>query len=61
MEKNIVVLMSEIKNETGFDQTELAKLLGTSQPTVHRILSGQDECKLKTLRAIVDLHKKTFS
>jgi len=61
MEKNIVALLKEIKGETGFCQTELAKALGTTQPTIHRILNGQVECKLSTWRAIVDLHNKTFS
>jgi len=61
MEKNIVVLLKEIKSETGFCQTELAKALGTTQPTIHRILNGQLECKLSTWRSIAELHKKIFS
>jgi transcriptional regulator with XRE-family HTH domain len=59
MNKTISTLLQEIKAETGWSEPRIADELGTSQPTVNRILNGQPECKGSTLRAIEALHKKT--
>jgi hypothetical protein len=65
MSKPISELLNEIKTETGWSEpriaTELRALLPDSrmsQPTVNRILNGQDECKSSTLRAIEALHER---
>jgi predicted transcriptional regulator len=59
MNKPISTLLQEIKVETGWSEPRIADEIGTSQPTVNRILKGQEECKGSTLRAIEALHKKT--
>ncbi|WP_425558041.1 helix-turn-helix transcriptional regulator [Herbaspirillum huttiense] len=61
MSTDISTLLKEIKDATGWSEPALARGIGTSQPTVNRILNGQDECKATTYRAICDLHKKTVS
>jgi predicted transcriptional regulator len=58
MSKDITTLLAEIQAETGWSQPRIADELGTSQPTVNRILKGQDDCKGSTLKAIERLHKK---
>ena len=58
MDKDIATLLGEIKSTTGWSEPRIASELGTSQPTVNRILNGQPDCKGATLRAIVDLHAK---
>jgi predicted transcriptional regulator len=57
MDKNISTLLTEIKDATGWSEVKIATELGTSQPTVNRILNGQVDCKGSTLRAISDLHR----
>jgi predicted transcriptional regulator len=57
MDKNISTLLAEIKDATGWSEVKIAEVIGTSQPTVNRILNGQDDCKGSTLRAITDLHR----
>jgi len=57
MDKNISTLLNEIKAESGWSQPRIAAVLGTSQPTVNRILKGQTDCKGSTLRAIEVLHR----
>ena len=56
MDTKISTLLREIKDATGWSEPKIAAELGTSQPTVNRILNGQDECKASTFRAINDLH-----
>jgi predicted transcriptional regulator len=58
MDKNICTLLSEIKAATAWSEPRIAEELGTSQPTVNRILNGQEDCKGSTLRAIVELHER---
>lgn len=58
MDKNISALLREIKDATGWTEPRIASEIGTSQPTVNRILNGQLDCKGSTLRAIVDLHRE---
>lgn len=58
MNKNISTLLKEIKLETGWGEVRIAAELKVSQPTVNRILKGQQECKGSTLKAIEDLHKR---
>lgn len=59
MDKNIGTLMQEIRSATGWSEPSLAREIGVSQPTVHRILKGQADCKASTLRAIEALHART--
>ena len=42
MQRNVWLL-----NEAGFSQGEMAKILGTSQPTISRILAGETATKGK--------------
>ncbi len=58
MDKDIATLLREIKSATEWSEPRIASEIGTSQPTVHRILKGQPDCKVATFRAIVDLHQK---
>jgi predicted transcriptional regulator len=58
MDKDIATLLREIKSTTDWSEPRIAAELGTSQPTVNRILNGQPDCKGATLRAIVDLHAR---
>lgn len=37
-------------------EAQLAIELGTTQPTVNRILNGQSDCKIAMYRAIVSMH-----
>jgi transcriptional regulator with XRE-family HTH domain len=60
MDKDIGTLLREIKQATQWSELRIAQELGTSQPTVNRILNGQVDCKGKTLRAIADLHASVF-
>ena len=57
MDKKISTLLTEIKSATGWSEVKIAEELGTSQPTVNRILNGQDDCKGSTLLAITELHR----
>lgn len=61
MDKNISTLLREIKEATGWSEPKIAAELGTSQPTVNRILNGQGECKVSTFRAITELHSSTLN
>lgn len=58
MEKDNDTLLQEIQARTGWSQPRMASEIGTSQPTVNRILKGHVDCKSSTMRAIVALHKK---
>lgn len=58
MDKDISTLLKEVKAEAGWSETRIAEEIGTSQPTVNRILKGQDDCKGSTLRSIEELHKR---
>lgn len=57
MDKTISTLLREIKDATAWSEPRIAKELGTSQPTVNRILNGQTECMGSTYSAISELHK----
>jgi predicted transcriptional regulator len=56
MDKDICTLLKEIKAKTGWSEPRIALEIKVSQPTVNRILNGQDDCKGSTFRAIIDLH-----
>jgi transcriptional regulator with XRE-family HTH domain len=58
MDKDPSTLLKEIKSATGWSEPRIATELGTSQPTVNRILRGQPDCKVKTFRAITALHAR---
>jgi predicted transcriptional regulator len=60
MQKDISTLLQEISSATGLSQPAIAARIGTSQPTVNRIIRGQADCKASTLRAIERLHQETF-
>jgi transcriptional regulator with XRE-family HTH domain len=57
MDKDISTLLREIKEATRWSEPRIAAELGTSQPTVNRILNGQADCKATTYRAITLLHQ----
>jgi len=56
MQKDTSTLLSEIKAKSGLSEQAIASRIGTSQPTVNRILRGKTDCKSSTLRAIEQLH-----
>jgi predicted transcriptional regulator len=58
MDKDICTLLKEIKVESGWSETHIAREIGTSQPTVNRILNGQLDCQGSTLLSIVNVHKR---
>ncbi|WP_143748033.1 helix-turn-helix domain-containing protein [Burkholderia sp. JKS000303] len=49
-------LLADIKAKTKLSEIAIAERLGTSQPTVNRILRGKSECKSGTLLAIQRWH-----
>lgn len=49
-------MLSEIKAFTGMSEVALAKELKVSQPTVNRLLNGQDGCSSGTLMSIIRMH-----
>lgn len=49
-------LLAEIKQITKEGEIALSKRLGTSQPTVNRILRGNGNCKTDLYLAIMRLH-----
>jgi transcriptional regulator with XRE-family HTH domain len=56
MEKDISTLLQEIKEASGWTEMRIARALGSTQPTVSRILHGQADCKIATFHAIRALH-----
>jgi transcriptional regulator with XRE-family HTH domain len=60
MENEITRLLQEIKAKTGWSEPVIAQRIGTSQPTVNRILNGQGECKSRTYKAIQKLHGEAY-
>lgn len=56
MDKDISTLLREIKQATSWSEPRIAAEIGTSQPTVHRILKGQTDCMGRTQKAIEALH-----
>ena len=58
MDKNISTMLREIKAARGCGQPTLARELGTSQPTVNRILNGQTECRSGLFSRISALHSQ---
>lgn len=60
MHKQIDILLREIKDRLDCSEPFLAAELGTSQPTINRILKGQKDCRISTFLAIQRLHDKTF-
>jgi len=61
MNKDIGILMQEIRSATRWSEPRLASEIGVSQPTVNRILNGQADCKASTLRAIESLHSRVVT
>lgn len=61
MDKNISTLLREIKDATSWSEPRIASEIGASQPTVNRILNGQEDCKGSTLRAILELHRSAVA
>ena len=54
-------LLAEIKQATQEGEVSLAKRLGISQPTVNRILRGQQNCSSKALLAIQRVHAEVVA
>ena len=61
MDKDISTLLKEIKAHREWSEPRIAEEIGTSQPTVNRILNGQVDCKIATYQAIKALYEKTFA
>jgi plasmid maintenance system antidote protein VapI len=61
MDKDISILLQETQAKTGWSQPRIAQEIGTSQPTVNRILNGQIDCKGKTWAAIKSLHERVHA
>lgn len=62
LNKAIIKQLNELMDATGSNPTELARLTGIAQPTVHRILSGQsDDPKLSNLRKLARALGTTLS
>jgi predicted transcriptional regulator len=51
-------VLQEIKAETGWSEPRIAREIGTSQPTINRLMNGQPECKASTWRAMCDLRDR---
>ena len=60
MDKDTSTLLREIKEATSWSEPRIAAEIGTSQPTVNRILHGQADCMARTQRAIENLHKRIW-
>lgn len=58
MDKNLTTMLREIKDASGWTEVQLASEIGSTQPTVNRILRGQNECKLTTYQSICALHAR---
>lgn len=58
MDKETSHLLKEVRLWTEWSEPRIARALGVSQPTVHRILNGQSECRGSTLLAITELHAR---
>jgi predicted transcriptional regulator len=56
MDKQISQLINEISIETGWSQPRIAVEVGTSQPTINRIMRGQGDCRISTYLAILKVH-----
>jgi len=53
LNRRIIERLNDLMNRSNTNPTELARLTGIAQPTVHRILSGQsDDPKLSNLRKL---------
>src|SRR5450830_742898 len=56
--ENITSLLREIKTRSRMSEKQIAARLGVSQPTVNRMLRGQDRCLSTTLIGIQNLHRE---
>lgn len=56
MDKEPTQLLREIKEATGWGEIQLAKELGSSQPTVNRILNGKGHGRVPLYQSIVAMH-----
>ncbi len=56
MDKEPTQLLREIKEATGWGQIQLGRELGSSQPTVNRILKGKGFCRVPLYQSIVAMH-----
>jgi plasmid maintenance system antidote protein VapI len=60
MGKTTAQLVLEILELDGWSQVKLASAIGVTQPTIHRILNGQADCKASTAAAISQLHQSVI-
>jgi transcriptional regulator with XRE-family HTH domain len=56
--QNASALLQFVRTATGWSEPRIARKLGVSQPTVHRILKGQNNCQFTTWQAIQVLHEQ---
>lgn len=61
MMQNIHELTRAIKERMGWSESKIASEVGVSQPTIHRILTGQTDCKGSTYQRIVALAERLKS
>lgn len=55
MAQPIDQITQRILEATGWTETQLAEVVGVSQPTINRIRSGQKDCKLATYQRLVEI------
>lgn len=60
MNPDISLILAEIKARTKWSEVRIANEVGTSQPTINRLLNGQQECRVRTWHAIVELGKRVI-
>ena len=53
MTQPITEIAQELRDLTGWTETQIAEAVGVSQPTINRILSGQRDCRLSTYQRLV--------
>lgn len=61
MKKHIPTLLAEIRTATSWTEKQLAAEIGVSQPTVNRILHGQERYRADTYCAVIALHEAKCS
>lgn len=57
MKKHIPTLLAEIRAATHWTEAQIAAELDVSQPTVNRILHGQERYRADTYCAVIALHE----
>ncbi len=56
--KNMVSQLKKVRLEIGFDQKEVAKILGKTQSYISKVESGQRRIDIVQLKAFAKVYKK---